>query len=140
MNFYFTYVSYEKLKKLVFNTRNQIIINIPEIKEKYGFTNNLDETSKHIKNFLILEEINRKFLYATKKKSNIIYIDPEISESSLYMLLKHIEKHWPKFETILLTHEGKNQSVYYFFNRVQFFIEIKKLKVFSEPPAHRYRR
>jgi hypothetical protein len=129
VNFYVTFKTINELKKNVFSVRKQHIIDIQNIFKEIGYTIG-DENP--IKESIINKKIEKSLLYSINRNIPIvIYSNPWLTEETVINLLKWIESHNPYCQFILLTNKGENEDYYKFFDRVLFFLEIKKMRIFK---------
>ena len=129
MNFYISFKPIDELRKYVFNVKKQFTIDIVNIFREYKY--NIEENNK-FKEILINKKIENLIDYCVSRKiDNIIYSNPHLREESLYNLINYIHSKSPQYQFIFLTEYQKNKEFYKYFDKILFYLEIKKMRIFN---------
>jgi len=130
MNFYVSFKPIDELKKYIFNVKKQFTIDVINIFKEYRY--NIKENNNKFKEILINRKIENLLDYSISRKfDNIIYSNPYLGEETLFNLLSRIQSKSIQYEFIFLTEYEKNKEFYKYFDKIIFYLEIKKMRIFN---------
>jgi len=131
MNFYVSFKPIDELKKYIFNVKKQFTIDVINIFKEYRYSIKENNNNK-FKEILINRKIENLLDYSVSRKfDNIIYSNPYLGEETLFNLLSRIQSKSIQYEFIFLTEYEKNKEFYKYFDKIIFYLEIKKMRIFN---------
>jgi hypothetical protein len=133
VNLYLTFEDKSKIKKCFLNLRKYLIINIDEIIDKFGFSeDNLDDCHA----FIINEEILRlvKDGSSGRKLLSIVYSNPRMNDDIIRSMIHHAETLKNIEKVVFLVEKGKQEEYYELFEEVLFFPTLKKVHIIECQP------